>query len=851
MPGRHRSAHRSTHRSAHRSAHRSTHRAAHRSAGHGVGRSLTRLCLATALVPLTVLPLALSPLVVGPLSVARADTPGGRFLTPFREDGARYDAATDAFVGGHAKGGATDGNGCVAKADPQKQTGAPKGNPDAYDCLPAGASMVLLPSGRIVFWNALEGEEQITGTSTLLTDGGRLTVNDESRYLDLSGRTPVFTRPSPVGGGAHQAAHPDDLLLGPFSAKHYPYNDGSMFCSDQVLLANGDVIDVGGTDYYTEPNVPVVDKGVIELQGNHNSRIFQAGTQRWTAGPSMNFGRWYPSLVTLGSGNLLVTSGVDKLLKPVYPTRPEGSGTNVKQTETLSLNTRDPQWVTNPASADRSLPLFPRLHLLPNGHVYYDAAGQDFNPFGQSVDEAVWNIAGSYDPATRSWTDLGVPGTDTAAADPTQAPYAGFRGSTFSAALTMRPSQVVNGVPSYTAASYLTAGGVLGESPGSYVSIANSRITTVDTAGSGAEHLSTVHTGDLSTRRWYGYATPLPNGQVYVSSGADVDEVVNPGAESPIRGTELFTPTVDAAGRYTGGRWAKVGDQARKRTYHNGAMLLPDGSVLIGGHAPISAGYAQNTDFPGVDGVRPGTNNHHDPSFQVWQPPYVNDPGRPVVSGIAAAGRTLVVHTRDAARIASVVLMRNTAETHSIDGDARTVSLPVLARNAAAGTVTVALPTTTNVLPNGPYLLFANKSKTADLSGRDAAALLPSVGKPLFVTGSGSAAVMPVAFIPRRSAPGGSAQVGAAQVGSAQVGAAQVGAAQVGSAQVGSARAESVGSLTVQQLGPNRLASTGWSLDGWAVHGWAVDGRAATGWSVLLVATGALGWRSRRRWARR
>ena len=764
---------------------------------------LVKLCLATALVPLTMLPLALGPVA------ASADVAHGRFLTPFREDNARYDAGTDTFTGGFAKNGTTDTNGCVAADNKQKQTGAPANNPNAYDCLPAGASMVLLPNGRIVFWNALEGEEQINGTNTLLIDGGKLTVNDESRYLDLTGAKPVFTKPSPIDGGAHQSSHPDDLPLGPFSAKHYDYNNGSMFCSDQVLLANGDVIDVGGTDYYTEPNVPVADKGVIELQGNHESRIFQAATQRWTSGPLMNYGRWYPSLVTLGSGDLLVTSGVDKLLKPVYPTRPEGSGTNIKQTETLGLSSKDPKWVTNPASADRSLPLFPRLHLLPNGHVYYDAAGQDFNPFGQSVDEAVWNIAGSYDPATKSWTDLGVPGTDAAAADPTQAPYAGFRGSTFSTPLTMRPSQVLNGVPTYTASSFLTAGGVLGESPGSYVAIANSRITTVDTTAQGAEHLTTVHTGDLSTPRWYGYATALPTGQVYVSSGADVDEVVNPGAESPIKGTELFTPTVNAAGAYTGGTWAKVGDQARKRTYHNGAMLLPDGSVLIGGHAPISAGYGQNIDAPGVDGVRPGTNNHHDPSFQVWQPPYVGNPGRPVVSGIAAAGRTLVVHTSNAAQIASVVLMRNTAETHSIDGDARTVSLAVLSRNPAAGTVTVALPTTTNVLPNGPYLLFANRSTTADLTGHNAADLLPSVGKPLFITGSGSAAVTPAALIPRASRPGA-----------------------VTVAAVQSVHAQSVGTVAPAQVGPARPAGTGWM---------------AGGWSAVLVTAGGLGLRTRRR----
>ena len=47
-------------------------------------------------------------------------------------------------------------------------------------------------------------------------------------------------------------------------------------------------------------------------------------------------------------------------------------------------------------------------------------------------------------------------------------------------------------------------------------------------------------------------------------------------------------------------------------------------------------------------------------------------------------------------------------------------------RSLNVDTVTVGLPSTSNVLPNGPYLLFANKSKTADLSGRNAADLLPS-----------------------------------------------------------------------------------------------------------------------------
>jgi hypothetical protein len=681
---------------------------------------------------------------VVPSSVA-ATADQGRYLTPFREDGARYVAATNTFIGGRHAGRATDANGCITS--PSNQTGAPAGNPRAYDCVPAGASMVYLPGGKVLFWNALEGEEQLTGaTNSGLMDGAEFLVNDESRVLDPLAHS--FAKPSPVGGGATNTSHPNDLPLGPLSAQHYSYDTASMFCSDQVFLRDGSVLVVGGTDYYTEPYVPVVDKGVIELEGVRNSRYFDRRDNTWRQGPFMSHGRWYPSLVTLGNGNVFVASGVTKLIKPGYPTALTESGTNVRQTETLLANAARPKWVGNGESGERSLPLFPRLHLLPDGHVYYDAAGQAFNPAGESYDEALWYQAASYDPATRSWTDLGLPGADPEylAANPAAAPFVGFRGSTFSAALTMRPSFVRGGVPTYTSASFLTAGGVLLPTPGSYFPVANSRINTVTTGG-GTETLSTVGTGDLNTARWYGTATPLPNGQVFVSSGANADEVDLPGSESPIRTNELFTPTVDAAGRYTGGSWAPAGSQSRKRTYHNNAVLMADGSVLIGGHAPIVTGYYQTTDTPDLPG-RDGTNNHHDGSFQVWQPPYFNDARRPTITGAVQSGRTLVVGTPQAASIASVVLMRNTAQTHLIDGDARTVSLPVLSRGN--GYVTVGLPSTTNVLPHGPYLLFANRSTTSDLSGRNAAGLLPSKGVQVFVQGTSVPSVVTPAWAAAR-----------------------------------------------------------------------------------------------------
>ena len=121
----------------------------------------------------------------------------------------------------------------------------------------------------------------------------------------------------------------------------------------------------------------------------------------------MHYGRWYPSLVTLANGNVFVASGVTKLVKPVYPNASSTRGTNVRETETYDVASGT--WTRNGESASRSLPLYPRLHLLPDGKVYYDAAGQDFNPFGEAYDEATWTAAAAYDPATQDVEDARPP----------------------------------------------------------------------------------------------------------------------------------------------------------------------------------------------------------------------------------------------------------------------------------------------------------------------------------------------------------------------------------------------------------------------------------------------------------
>lgn len=635
------------------------------------------------------------------------------------------------------------------------------------NCKPSGTSVAQLYDGRILYYNALEGTENVE--FSVFLEVGQVIVDDQTRILELDDGTAKWSIPSPVTAGAEEPA--TELFPGLSGGDDGVKNDGALFCSDLKHLADGRVMAVGGTNYYSEPGIPGTGLGLPELEGLDSARIFNPRTNDWTQTGSMTYGRWYPSLTTLPNGDMFVSSGVTKLLKPVYPDNLAQSGRNVARTETYDLSCG--VWRDNGATAERSLPLYPRQHLLPNGQVYYNAVGQAFNPFGQAYDQALWNIVGTYDPGTKQWTDLGYAGlplrfNDYALDEVTSAlnvsnPFlagtvkrtlrgalgevvedplgllgpvlgllgdpsdlrgtvetalgAGFRGSTHSIMLPLEPDPETG---EYDKAEFLTAGGVLGAvtatSPGSYLPTALSRIDTIDLENGGMAYESRL-TGKLNQPRWYGTAALLPNGEVIVFSGANRDEVVAPGSGQAIRRAELFNPETET--------WRPVASATKERTYHNTAMLLKDGRVLIGGHSPINTAYLYTINLPGFS-----PNDGRDPSFEIYSPPYVFK-DRPVIRNaprMLRHGQSARVQV-DAAGgpIDSVVLVRNTSLTHVIDGDQRTVKLPIT--DSTANRVNVEIPGNPAVVPPGPYIMFVNKT---DADG----SIVPSEGFQVMVDGA-------------------------------------------------------------------------------------------------------------------
>lgn len=553
---------------------------------------------------------------------------------------------------------------------------------------PAAASVVVLPDGRILYWDGIAGLED--RNYPIAFDAGGNKEIAGSRVLDLSGPEPAFSDALEVAG--------DD-----------------MFCSDQRMLPDGRVVVVGGNRYVSEPVEtegdlrPVFERlgqptpdGTGELTGSDDIRMFDPADDTWTSlddnptfsefallhdpttrasedeypgDKDLRLYRWYPSSITMSDGRILVVSGVDRVISNTQ-------GVTVHESEVFDPSDGSVRLL--PESADYSLPMYPRLRLLPSGHVFYDGSGQMWGPGGQSADQALWNVQAAFDPSSQSWAPTGM------------SPL-GARSGTWTVMLPLTPDSAGNYGP---AAQILSGGGTLGTSPGGY--IANNLVEKI-TVGPGADGItsSTELVSPSANRRWFSSAVLLPSGEVFVTSGADSDHVVMPGTEASVREAEIYNPATDT--------WRSAGSVARDRGYHNSAVLLPDGSVLIGGNSPINAYYDAKSrgdidDLP----VGARSNNLKDPSFEIYRPDYMDGdrPDAPVVVGQESAdnpvlpiGGDVEVET-DADRF---LLVRSPAATHTIDADQRTVEL---AKATDGGSTTLSIPDAT-VTPPGMYYLFA------------------------------------------------------------------------------------------------------------------------------------------------
>ena len=147
--------------------------------------------------------------------------------------------------------------------------------------------------------------------------------------------------------------------------------------------------------------------------------------------------------------------------------------------------------------------------------------------------------------------------------------------------------------------------------------------------------------------------------------------------EDPVLIPEMYNPATNT--------WFDLPPHVYGRMYHSTALLLPDGRVLLGGQDDgPSAIYAE-----------------------IYQPPYLFRGARPVITAAPAEvvyGSSFTIDCASSDSIGSVVLMGLSTVTHSFNNSQRHV--PLAFTHPSSTQLQAVAPANGNLAPPGYYMLF-------------------------------------------------------------------------------------------------------------------------------------------------
>jgi hypothetical protein len=141
----------------------------------------------------------------------------------------------------------------------------------------------------------------------------------------------------------------------------------NVFCSGLAHLVDGRVFLAGGNK----------DQ---QLNGIVQTHLFDPATNRWSLGPNMAAGRWYPSVTPLRNGEMLITSG----------------RVDTPEVRTLAGTLR------SLSTASLSLPLYPWMDVAPNGRAFYSGPDQTLRTL-DTAGTGTWQALGQRDTINRDY----------------------------------------------------------------------------------------------------------------------------------------------------------------------------------------------------------------------------------------------------------------------------------------------------------------------------------------------------------------------------------------------------------------------------------------------------------------
>jgi hypothetical protein len=284
-----------------------------------------------------------------------------------------------------------------------------------------------------------------------------------------------------------------------------------MFCNGMVVLPDGRPFVNGGTLQY-DP-----------FHGEPRSAVFNPTTNSFTDVQNMAHGRWYPTVTTLGDGRVMTFSGLN-----------ENGNTN-SSVEIYSVSSG---W-SSPFSASWTPPLYPRMHLLPNGKVFYSGST---------------TLSRIFDPSAHTWTNVATTN------------YSSSRTYGSSVLLPLTPAN------NYDPRVLILGGG-------------NPATATTELIDLGATTPAWNWGPNMSQPRIEMSATILPNGKILATGGSLNDEDTTTASLK----ADLYDPGTNT--------FSSAGANSYARLYHSVSLLLPDGTVWLAGGNPQRGTYEQNMEI--------------------------------------------------------------------------------------------------------------------------------------------------------------------------------------------------------------------------------------------------------------
>lgn len=478
-------------------------------------------------------------------------------------------------------------------------------------------------------------------------------------------------------------------------------NDGSaidIFCSAQLVLPQPDagVLITGGDTYPRPPRQPDDDPNdTTNNNGNQYANRFSYADAADTLvqePTSMNRGRWYGSMTTLLNGDIYVQGGTSKktagngatlsgVVRPEIRSVIDESFRELQGITTGDDPANDPEG--NGANSIRYY--YPRNFLTTGGS---GPTGERL--FGFDTNGKMYFVD-PYAPGPSGQGTL----VRTQGTSPTGVGFTPEYIGDYATAAMYRPGKI------------LQAGG-------------NSSQTLLLDLDAAAPPVLT-RSGDFSISRKYATATILPGGQVLLTGGSAVQNELDNASFA----AEHWDPRT---GQWT--LWAETRSE-KVRLYHSIALLMPDGTVLVGG------------------GGQPGPQDNR--NAEIYYPPYLfaaaTPPARPTlaqrprITALSAdpqVGREFTLDFADApGGIERVTLIKSGSVTHNMNFEQRFIEL-TFTRTADPQRLAVRMPSRPIDAPPGYYLLFV-----LDAAG------VPSVAKTVFVN-----VAEPIAGAPSITNPG-------------------------------------------------------------------------------------------------